>query len=96
MHRALRPGGEALVEDLRRDVSLSEIDSYLKQSGRSRFDAWMTKWAPWCMLIKRAYTKEQFLRMAQGSRFGACEIKLASIGFEVQFTKPAHRAVSVM
>jgi len=96
MHRALRPGGEALVEDLRRDVSLSEIDSYLKQSGRSRFDAWMTKWAFRCMLIKRAYTKEQFLRMAQGSRFGACEIKLASIGFEVQFTKPAHRAVSVM
>src|SRR5262252_3809418 len=96
MHRALRPGGEALVEDLRRDVSLSEIDSYLKQSGRSRFDAWMTKWAFRCMLIKRAYTKEQFLRMAQGSRFGACEIKLASIGFEVQFTKPAHRTVSVI
>jgi len=87
MHRVLRPGGEALITDLRKDVSLDELDTYLKHSGRSRFDAWMTRWAFRCMLIKRAYTKDQFLRMAKTSRFGACQITLAPIGFEVRFSK---------
>jgi hypothetical protein len=38
MHRVLRPGGEAVVVDLCKDASLEEIDSYVKQSGRSRID----------------------------------------------------------
>ena len=42
MHRVLRPGGEALVVDLRKDVSLSDIDQYVRRSGRGRLDAWMT------------------------------------------------------
>jgi ubiquinone/menaquinone biosynthesis C-methylase UbiE len=88
MQRVLRPGGEALITDLRKDVSLDELDSYLKHSGRSRFDAWMTRWIFRCMLIKRAYTKDQFLRMAETSRFGACQIAISPIGFEVRFSKP--------
>jgi hypothetical protein len=44
MHRVLRPGGEAMVVDLCKDASLDEIDTYVKQSGRSRIDAWMTRW----------------------------------------------------
>ena len=89
MHRVLRPGGEAVIADLRKDASLDEIDTYVSQSGRSGFDAWLTKMAFRCMLIKRAYTKEDFIRMAQESRFGSCQIKAVPIGFEVRFTKPA-------
>jgi hypothetical protein len=40
------------------------------------------------MLIKRAYTKHQFLRMAETSRFGACQMALSPIGFEARFAKP--------
>ena len=43
MHRVLRPGGEAVVADLCKDASLHEIDTYVKQSRRSRIYAWMTK-----------------------------------------------------
>ena len=94
MHRVLRPGGEALITDLRKDVSLDELDTYLKHSGRSRFDAWMTRWIFRCVLIKRAYTKHQFVRMAETSRFGACQIALSPIGFEVRFSKPVQIAAS--
>ncbi|MGD0129790.1 MAG: methyltransferase domain-containing protein [Terriglobia bacterium] len=89
MHRVLRPGGEAVIQDLRKDVSLHEINTYVSQSGRSGFDAWLTKMAFRFMLIKRAYTQEEFLRMAEKSRFGACRIDAGPIGFEVRFTKPA-------
>jgi ubiquinone/menaquinone biosynthesis C-methylase UbiE len=94
MHRVLRPGGEALIADLRNDVSPGEIDSYVKQSGRSRIDAWMTKWAFRCMLIKRAYAKDEFIRMAEQSRFGTCQINVVPLAYEVRFTKPAHVGAS--
>jgi len=89
MHRVLRPGGEAVVADLRKDASLDAINNYVNQSGRSGFDAWLTKITFRCMLIKRAYTREDFNRLAQESRFGLCRITTGPIGFEVQFTKPA-------
>jgi ubiquinone/menaquinone biosynthesis C-methylase UbiE len=88
MHRVLRAGGKALVADLRKDVSLDEIDRYLKKSGRGRLDAWMTKWAFRCVLINRAYTKNEFVQMAEQSSFGTCQVDVAPMGFEVRFTKP--------
>jgi len=93
MHRVLRPGCEALVVDLCKDTSIAEIDTYVKQSGRSWIDAWMTKWAFQHVLLKRAYTKDEFIEMAKRSRFGACQIKGSTIGFEVRFTKPSAVAV---
>jgi ubiquinone/menaquinone biosynthesis C-methylase UbiE len=89
MHRVLRPGGEAVIQDLRKDASLEEINTYVSESGRSGFDAWLTKMAFRFMLIKRAYTKEEFIRMAQESRFGSCRIDAGPIGLEVRFTKAA-------
>jgi len=89
MHRVLRPGGESVIADLRKDASLEDINTYVGESGRSGFDAWLTKMAFRFMLIKRAYTREEFIRMAQESRFGSCQIRAVPIGFEVRFAKPA-------
>lgn len=93
MQRVLRPGGEALIVDLRRDASLDEIDHYVEQSGRKWIDAWMTKRA-FRWLLKRAYTQFDFSHMAEQSRFGTCLISAGPIGFEVRFTKPAHATAS--
>ncbi|HEX4145609.1 MAG TPA: class I SAM-dependent methyltransferase [Pirellulales bacterium] len=89
MHRVLRPGGEALVVDLRKDVSLAEIDQYVRRSGRTRLDAWITRWAFRSFLIRRAYSQERFCQLAAESRFGSCQIRLDSIGFEACLAKPA-------
>ena len=95
MHRVLRPGGEAVVVDLCKDASLDEINTYLKQSGRSRIDAWMTKWTFRHVLLKRAYTKDEFVRMAEKSRFGTCHIKDGPLECEVRFTKPTRVVAGV-
>jgi ubiquinone/menaquinone biosynthesis C-methylase UbiE len=87
MHRVLRPGGQALVADLRKDVSVADLDRYLKESGRTRFDAWVTRWVFRCMLIRRAYTRDAFERLARRSRFGGCRFDLGGIGFEARFRK---------
>jgi ubiquinone/menaquinone biosynthesis C-methylase UbiE len=87
MHRVLRPKGVTVIVDLRKDVSLEEINSYVNKSGRGWFDAWMTKLAFRCMLVKRAYTQEQFEKMVEESGFGGCSIEANPMGFEVQLTR---------
>jgi ubiquinone/menaquinone biosynthesis C-methylase UbiE len=94
MHRVLRPRGEALIADLRKDVSLEELDTYLQQSGRGHLDLWVTKWIFRRMLIQRAYTREQFLNMAEQSRFGSCQITASAIGYELRFSKPPELAAA--
>ena len=95
MYRVLRPEGEAVVVDLCKDASLDEIDTYVKQSKRRWIDAWMTKWTFRHVLLKRAYTGEEFIRMAEKSRFGTCQMNAGPLGFEVRLTKPARAAAGV-
>jgi ubiquinone/menaquinone biosynthesis C-methylase UbiE len=96
MHRVLRPGGEASIVDLRKDASLDDVNAYIKQSGRSGFDAWITKLTFRHMLIKRAYTADALNQMAVQSRFGSCRITTDGLGIELHLIKaslPAVRAV---
>lgn len=87
MHRVLKPGGAAIIIDLRRDVRPDEIDAHVDAMGLGRFDAWLTKQTFRHMLIRRAYTGDQFRSMAVASRFGGCEIELSAIGLEVTLRK---------
>jgi ubiquinone/menaquinone biosynthesis C-methylase UbiE len=95
MHRILRPAGEALVADLSKDASVNEIDEYVKRSGRSGLDAWMTRWIFRHVLLKRAYTRNDFARMAKESSFGSADIRSCDLGLEVWLTKAARSAEGV-
>lgn len=94
MCRVLRPSGEAWIADLRKDASPDEVNSYVTDSGRNWFDAWMTKWTFKHVLLKRAYTSDDFRCMAGQSRFGACKISVSPISLQVEFTKAPELAVA--
>ena len=76
-----------MVADLSKDAPLEEIDRYVEHSGRGRVDGWLTKMAFRVLLLKRAYTREDFERMARESNFGGCTVSADGIGFEVRFVK---------
>ena len=87
MHRVLRPGGEALIVDLRKDTSIQQIDGYLHDSGRSGLDLWLTRLIFRHLLCKRAYPREAFRGLVRQSAFGVCAINPGPIGFQARFAK---------
>jgi ubiquinone/menaquinone biosynthesis C-methylase UbiE len=87
MHRVLKPGGKAVILDLRKDAPPDAIRAAVKGMGLNRINAWLTRLTFRCMLLKRAYTVEDMRRMAAETPFGGCEIACDLIGMEVVFTK---------
>ena len=87
MYRVLRPGGRALIIDLRRDVSPRAINSHVDQMGVGFISTMMMKLTFRFMLIKRAYTKEQFTQFIALSSFGRFAMHEDDIGFELWLYK---------
>ena len=87
IHRVLKPGGTALVIDLRPDASPAALAAHVDGVGLGWFSRLLTKWTFKHMLLKRAYTQAQFREMAAPTPFGGCEIREGSIGLEVSFVK---------
>ena len=82
-----KPGGHALIVDLRRDAPRKSIDDHVAHMGLGFFSAWSTRMAFRFMLLKRAYSQEQFRRMASETPFKGCEIREEGLGLEVSLTK---------
>jgi ubiquinone/menaquinone biosynthesis C-methylase UbiE len=87
MHRVLRPGGTALISDLRKDASLGEIHAAVGEMRLGWINALLTRWVFKHVLLKRAYSPDDFRRMASETPFGSCEVKPESIGMAVSFRK---------
>lgn len=87
MYRVLKPGGTALIVDLRKDATAHEIDVAVDRMGLNPINSLLTKWIFKHSLLKRAYSEDDFRRMAAQTPFGSCEIKAESIGLEVSLHK---------
>ncbi len=87
MRRVLKPGGRALIIDLRRDVPPDSMDRYVDGLGLGKINALITKWTFKAMLIKRAYTRREFEEFAAQAGFEKRNIVESLTGLEVWLEK---------
>ena len=89
MHRVLRPGGTAVIQDMNRDASSAEIAREVRGMRLNPFNAFMTRLILSTLLRRRAYSPLRFERLVAQTAFGACDVGTAGIGLEVRLTKAA-------
>lgn len=82
MRRVLRPGGTALLIDLRRDVHMSEIERYVNGLGVSWVSRALVRFTFRNMLIKRAYMLDEIRRMTIEAGWSEPRIESSALGFE--------------
>jgi len=87
MHRVLKPGGTALIIDLRRDASKESISQGIDAMELGAVNSIITKLTFRFMLLKRAYTRLEFEQFLAQTKFQEIEIQESPIGLELWLTK---------
>jgi ubiquinone/menaquinone biosynthesis C-methylase UbiE len=87
MYRVLKRGGRALIIDLRRDASNESITKAVDEMHVGAVNGFVTKMTFRHMLLKRAYTRDEFEEMIAETKFAGVEIRDSLIGFEIALTK---------
>jgi ubiquinone/menaquinone biosynthesis C-methylase UbiE len=86
MHRVLRPGGQAVIQDLRKEASRSDIDHEVENQNLGAVSGFITK-RILAGLRSRAYSNIQLERLVAQSSFATCGITTDGIGLEVHLKK---------
>ncbi len=87
MHRVLKPGGNALIIDLRRDAPVESINQAVNEMKVGTVNGIITKLTFRFMLLKRAYTKREIEELLARTEFHGIEIQEDLIGLEIWLTK---------
>ena len=86
MHRVLRAGSRAVIQDMSHDATHADIDSEVDGMDLGRFSAFTTR-ATLEMLKRRAYSTARLRQLVAQSPFLTCRITKSGIGLEVQLDK---------
>ena len=95
MHRVLRPGGMAVIQDLSRNASWADIGQEVRAMELSTLNALTTRLILGTVLRRRAYSPEQFRALVATTAFRECEILCNGIGLEVRLKKTRNPAGEV-
>jgi ubiquinone/menaquinone biosynthesis C-methylase UbiE len=87
MRRVLRPGGTALLIDMRRDVKVEELKRYVDGLGVNLLNRLFMMVVFRGMLIRRAYRLEEIWRMAIEAGWTDPRIDSSPVGFEAWLTR---------
>jgi ubiquinone/menaquinone biosynthesis C-methylase UbiE len=87
MRRVLRPGGTALLIDMRRDVSVAELRAYVDGLGVSWLNREFMMLVFRSTLIKRAYPLAEISRMTFEAGWIDFRIETTPVGFEAWLKK---------
>ncbi len=87
MHRVLKPGGRALIIDLRKDSSNESVSQAVDEMKLGTVNRILTKATFRSMLLKRAYTKSDFEQMVSETRFDKVEIRDSLTQLEISLSK---------
>lgn len=87
MYRVLTPRGRALIIDLRKNAPREAIDKAVNQMHVGAVNALVTKFTFRHMLLKRAYSKGDFEKLLDQTKFGPVEIREELIGLELTLHK---------
>jgi ubiquinone/menaquinone biosynthesis C-methylase UbiE len=87
MHRVLRPGASASIQDLRKEATDREIAAEVRGMKQGPVNTLITKWIFRTALLRAAYTAEAVERLAARSRFGRGRIATRGVGFDLRLTK---------
>lgn len=83
MQRVLKPGGKALIVDLRGDASRADVYRMVREMNLSRVNALFTRWAFRLMLLKNAYTPGEIRQFVAQTKFRQCDIRCDAVGMDI-------------
>ena len=87
MQRVLKPGGKALIVDLRRDASRADVERLVDDMDLSWANALFTRWTFRLMLLKTAYTPAKIRQFVAQTDFRQCDIRSDAVGMSIWLTK---------
>jgi len=86
-YRVLKPGGTAIIVDLRQDATIDDINREVEKMKLNRWNAFLTRWTFKHILLKNAYTPKRFEALVAKTNFKRCDIQTDLIGMEIRLTK---------
>lgn len=86
MHRVLRSGGVAVIQDLRKDATTADIDFEVEGQGLGGLNGFVTK-RILATLRRRAYTRAQVEQLVAESNFSNADIVEAGVGIEIRLRR---------